>query len=133
MFNRDWAAEPTPADAIGRSGAHDPGKNRMWAGYPIPYGTLIPEKLDGVIVCARSVGAPPKKPLDAHRGIVPSMVTGQGAGTAAALAKSSGVKLRDLDLGLLQKTLREDGVQLDHEKVEFDFEIPKEKIGKGGD
>jgi len=117
--------KPTPPDAIGRSGAHDPGKNRVDAGYPIPYGSLVPENLDGVVVCGRAVGTEFDQALNAHRGIVPSMVTGQGAGTAAALANQEGVELRDVDTSKLQEVLREDGVQLDHETYEFDFEIPE--------
>lgn len=134
IINQDliWDPEnktrPTPEDAIGRSGAHDPGKNRVWAGYPVPYGIIVPEKLDGVLVCARAVGTHPDRALDAHRGITPGMITGQGAGTAAAIAVKNGVQPRAVDLKSLQATLRKDGVQLDHESVQFDFEIPKDKI-----
>jgi hypothetical protein len=38
------------------------------------------------------------------------------------------VQPRDVDLGQLQQALREDGVVLDVERVEFDFEIPEDKI-----
>lgn len=128
IWDKENATKPTPKDAIGRSGAHDPGKNLLWAGYPIPYGMIVPEKLNGVLVCARAVGTKPDRSLDAHRGITPNMVVGQGAGTAAALAVKENQEPRDVDPEKLHNILKEDGVQMDHEVYDFDFEIPKEKI-----
>ena len=46
----------------------------------------------------------------------------------AALAVQAGVAPRDVDLRQLQEALRGDDVVLDVERVEFDFEIPEEKI-----
>jgi hypothetical protein len=134
MIDQKWiwdpenATKPTPPDAIGRSGAHDPGKNFVRAGYPIPYGIYVPEKLNGALVCARACGTQPDRALDAHRGITPNMVGGQGVGTAAAIAVQDRVEPRDVDLKKLQETLRKDGVQLDHESMTFPFEIPQNKI-----
>ena len=118
----------TSPDTVGRSGAHDPGKNRLKVAYPIPYGMMVPRKLDGALCCTRAVGAEPPVALDAHRGIVPTIVVGQAAGTAAALAVREGVEPRDIDLEELQDTLRKDDVVLDAERTEFDFEIPEDKI-----
>jgi hypothetical protein len=112
-------------DAVGRSGAHDPGKNVLRKAYPIPYGCLVPEVLDGVIVAARPVGAADRVALDAHRGITPTIVVGQAAGTAAALAARSGVEIRDVDVQALRQVLRAAGVVLDVETVPLDT-IPKE-------
>lgn len=54
IFSPDNATMPTPPDTVGRSGAHDPGKNRLRTAYPIPYGALLPAELDGVLMlCAR--------------------------------------------------------------------------------
>lgn len=128
IFDPQNATSPTPADTVGRSGAHDPGKNRLWVAYPIPYGMIVPASLDGVLCCTRAVGAEPRVALDAHRGIVPTIVVGQAAGTAAALAVQAGVEPREVDLGRLQDALRRDDVVLDVERVEFDFEIPEDKI-----
>jgi len=118
----------TPPDTIGRSGGHDPGKNRLRVAYPIPYGVIVPKKLDGVLCCTRAIGAEPSVALNAHRGIVPTIVIGQAAGTAAALAVRASVEPREVNLRELQNTLRKDDVVLDAETVEFDFEIPKDKI-----
>lgn len=128
IFSPESETVPTAPDTVGRSGAHDPGKNKLQVAYPIPYGMIVPEKLDGVLCCTRAIGAEPRVALDAHRGIVPTIVVGQAAGTAAALAVQSGTKPRDVDLKLLQDALREDDVVLDVEAIAFDFDIPKDKI-----
>jgi hypothetical protein len=89
---------------------------------------IVPERLDGVLCCARSVGAEPGVALNAHRGIVPTIVVGQAAGTAAALAVRAGVQPRDVNVHVLGEALRRDDVVLDAERVGFDFEIPKDRI-----
>jgi hypothetical protein len=121
VFSPENASARTPPDTVGRSSAHDPGKNKLRVAYPIPYGMIVPEKLDGVLCCARAVGAEPPVALNAHRGIVPTIVVGQAAGTAAALAVRAGVEPRDLDVEELQEILRRDDVVLDAERVWFDW------------
>ncbi|MHA1892404.1 MAG: FAD-dependent oxidoreductase, partial [Promethearchaeota archaeon] len=116
IFNPDHDRE----DAIGRSGAHDPGKNKLRKAYPIPYGIMIPEKLNGVICCSRAIGAADRVALNAHRGITPTIVVGQAAGTAAALSIKSGVEPRNVDLKALRKILRDNDVVLDVETLELD-------------
>lgn len=122
MLTRADIFEPDHArpDAIGRSGAHDPGKKKIWKGYPIPYGILVPETLDGVIVAARAIGAAERVALNAHRGIVPTIVVGQAAGTAAALAVKNDVEIRDVDLPALRQVLRDADVVLDVERMDLD-------------
>jgi len=112
------------SDAIGRSGGHDPGKNKLFEAYPIPYGALIPKELDGVICCSRSIGAEPGVPLNAHRGIVPTIVVGQAAGTAAGLAALKNIEPRHVDIQKLREILRRDNVVLDVETMKLDT-IPK--------
>jgi hypothetical protein len=108
------------ADAVGRSGAHDPGKNRLWKAYPIPYGMLVPQELDGVICAARALGFKDRVALDAHRGITPTIVVGQAAGTAAALAAREDVEIRNVDLLDLRRLLRQADVVLDVETEALD-------------
>ncbi len=117
-------------DAIGRSGAHDPGKNRLWKAYPIPYGMLVPQELDGVICAARALGFKDRVALDAHRGITPTIVVGQAAGTAAALAAKEGVEIRDMDLTELRRVLRRADVVLDVEMRQLNT-VPHH-MGNGG-
>ncbi|MHA1700222.1 MAG: FAD-dependent oxidoreductase, partial [Promethearchaeota archaeon] len=133
MLTRDDVFNPDHSrpDAIGRSGGHDPGKNRLWHAYPIPYGILIPEKLDGVICCTRTVGAADKTALDAHRGITPTIVVGQAAGTAASLCVKNNVEPRDVDLQELRSILRADDVVLDDETIELET-IPERFREKSG-
>ena len=61
---------------------------------------------------------------------MPTIVLGQAAGTAAALAVKTGAQPRNVDPAMLQDTLRKDDVVLDVERVEFDFEIPVDKVGR---
>ena len=128
IWDPENATKPTPINTIGRSGGHDPGKNFVRAGYPIPYEMFIPEKLDGVLICARAAGTKFDRALDAHRGITPNMVIGQGIGTSAALCIKTQAEPRNLNIHLLHETLRKDGVQLDHESMDFPFEIDKSRI-----
>ena len=113
-------------DAIGRSAGHDPGKNNLWKAYPIPYGALVPKYLDGVLCCSRAIGVDSVVPLDAHRGITPTIVVGQAAGTAAALAASNNVEPRDVEIQELRKILRESDVVLDVETIKLDT-IPEDR------
>ena len=107
-------------DVVGRSGGHDPGRNYARRAYPIPYGALVPEVLNGVVCTSRAVGAADHVARDANRGIVPTIVMGQAAGTAAALAVKHGTQIRLVDLEELQDTLRQADVVLDVETVELD-------------
>lgn len=121
MLTRKDIFEPdhARADAIGRSGAHDPGKNKLATAYPIPYGILVPAALDGVICCTRALGLADGIAITAHRGITPTIVVGQAAGTAAALSVASGVQPRDVDLQALRARLRAADVVLDVEHVDL--------------
>ena len=128
MLRGDDIIEPPDfdrPDVVGRSGGHDPGRNYARRAYPIPYGTLVPEVLNGVICTSRAVGAADHVARDANRGIVPTIVMGQAAGTAAALAVKHGTQIRHVDIGELQDTLRRADVVLDVETIEPDT-VPDE-------
>nr|MDO8112421.1 FAD-dependent oxidoreductase [Candidatus Sigynarchaeota archaeon] len=113
VFNPDFGRH----DAIGLSDGHDTGRNRLDRPYPIPYGVLVPEKLDGVLCASRAVGVADHTALDAHRGLTVTIVVGQAAGTAAALAVKGGVRPRDLDVQKLRDSLRKNGVVLETKKI----------------
>jgi hypothetical protein len=77
----------------------------------VPYGALVPRRLDGLVACGRHVSCDP----NSHgfmREIPQCWLTGQAAGTAAALAANGGVQPRAVDIGALQAALREQGVFL---------------------
>ena len=107
-------------DAIARNGycidIHDPS-GKSWgarfienetASYDIPYGCLIPEKMDGLLVAGRSISATHEAQGSIR--IMPAcMATGQAAGAAAALAAKENIRARDLWVPVLQDTLRNAG------------------------
>ncbi len=77
----------------------------------IPYGALVPEKLDGLLACGRHISCDP----NSHgfmREIPQCWITGQAAGVGAALAARDGVEPRAVDVGELQALLLRQGVYL---------------------
>ena len=90
-------------DAIGRAG----GKKF----YEIPYRAIYSKQIKNLFVGGRCISVE----HEAHgpiRVIPPCILTGQAAGTAAALAAKEGVGARDLDIGQLQTALKNAGVAL---------------------
>ena len=77
----------------------------------IPYGSLVPESLDGVLACGRHISCD----ATSHsflREIPQCWMSGQAAGAAAALAASRGIQPRAVDIGALQRALLAQGVFL---------------------
>lgn len=79
----------------------------------IPYGSLVPEKLDGLLACGRHIACD----ANSHgfmREIPQCWITGQAAGAGAALAANRGVEPRAIDIGELQSALLHQGVHLNN-------------------
>lgn len=76
--------------------------------YGIPYGTLIPEKVDGVIVAGRSL-ASERFANGSARCQAPIMGMGQAAGVAAAICVEHDLMPRDVPIGQLRGILRQQG------------------------
>lgn len=115
-------------DAIALCGApiedHDGGTSTIWryvaAGedgeptgraYGIPYRTLVPKDVDGLLVAGRCLSAT----HDAHasaRSIAQCLSYGHAAGAAAALSVNTGRGLREIDTDTLRNQLAEDGMIL---------------------
>jgi hypothetical protein len=105
-------------DAIAwRSGFLDTGGEKGGAYtkmkiHDVPYRSILPEKLDGLLVAGRCISA-------THMGIAAGksmgncMATGHAAGVAAALAVKAGILPRDLKVQSIQERLKADGVSLD--------------------
>jgi len=77
----------------------------------IPYGALVPEKLDGLLACGRHMSCDP----NSHgflREIPQCWISGQAAGVGAALAARDGVEPRAVSVGELQALLARQGVHL---------------------
>ncbi len=106
-------------DAVGLGSGHDISRHHpnVESGYQIPYRALIPEKIDGLLVGARSISCETDDirlvALNAHRGISATIVVSQGAGVAAALSVKNGVEPRNLDISALQEELRNQNVILE--------------------
>jgi hypothetical protein len=76
--------------------------------HEIPYRCLVPQKVENLLVAGRCISAD-HRAESAIRKVPPCMATGQAAGTAAALAAKQGTTPRQLDVELLQRTLKEQG------------------------
>jgi len=74
----------------------------------IPYRCLIPRGLDNVLTAGRNVSCD-RQVLGSIRVMPPALVTGQAAGTAAALAALGNTGTRGVDVEALRNTLRADG------------------------
>ncbi len=80
--------------------------------YQIPYGCLVPQKVENLLVAGRCISAD----VIAHtsmRNMMCCTVTGQAAGCAAALSIRESCAPRNLDISKLQDVLKEQGVRLD--------------------
>ena len=89
----DEGAQPIVLTEIGGSG---------W--FHIPYRILLPKGIDNLLVAGRCASSD-HEAQGSFRGCPGCMVTGQAAGTAAALAVKTGLKPRDIDIAKLQKML----------------------------
>ncbi|MDE7407160.1 MAG: FAD-dependent oxidoreductase, partial [Muribaculaceae bacterium] len=79
--------------------------------WQIPYRTLVPKKTDNLLVAGRCTSYE-RALVEDCRVIGPCLVTGQGAGAAAALAVKNGVRPRDVDHAALRKLLLDQKVWL---------------------
>lgn len=102
-----WPTGKVFADEIGVSPCLSP----KFPNISIPYGSLVPETLDGVLACGRHLGCD----ATSHsflREIPQCWVTGQAAGAAAAIAAARGLEPRAIDVRELQRALIAQGVHL---------------------
>ncbi|MCU0519940.1 MAG: FAD-dependent oxidoreductase [Anaerolineae bacterium] len=96
-----------------RSGMLDIGFTRYepMKVHDVPYGALIPEKMDGLLTAGRCISAT-HVAASAGKSMGNCVATGHAAGLAAALAVAQGCMPRDLDVRTLQARLRADNVDL---------------------
>ena len=79
--------------------------------YNIPYRCLIPKGAENMLVAGRCISS--DHGAQASYRIMPTVTTlGEAAGAAIALAKKSGVTTREVDVKLLQETLKKKGAFL---------------------
>ena len=80
--------------------------------HDVPYRSLLPLKLDGLLVAGRCISAT-HMGAAAGKSMGNCMATGHAAGLAAALSARAGIRPRDLKVRAIQDKLRTDGVSLD--------------------
>jgi len=95
-----------PKDVVGWFGADGPKHPAM----PVSYRSLVPKKGENVLASGRCLGAPDS--VDTFRLICPCFVTGQAAGTAAALCAKRGISPRSLPYSVLRNALENANVFL---------------------
>ncbi len=90
------------SDVIGVGGSSN-GKHGPWQ---IPYGALVPVKVDNILAAGRCISAEIRM-ADLVRLIPNCFVTGHAAGVAAAVAVQDGCLPRQVDVAKVQKILRQ--------------------------
>ena len=79
--------------------------------FQIPYGAILPEKIENLLVAGRSVDSD-RMAFTATRQMACCCVTGQGAGVAAAVSIKDEVTCRDVDIAEVQRRLEAQGVRI---------------------
>lgn len=96
---------------------HVEGKETQWrwlesgAYYQVPYRSLVASGVDNLLLAGRCISAT-HEALASTRVIAPSMAQGEAAGVAAALAAQKGLAAKAVDVGEVQRILRERGAFL---------------------
>jgi hypothetical protein len=102
-----WPTAQVFDDEIGVT----PSVSPKFPNISIPYGSLVPAQLDGLVACGRHVACDP----NSHgfmREIPQCWITGQAAGAGAAIAANRGLEPRVIDIRELQAVLARQGVYL---------------------
>lgn len=101
--------------------------------FEVPYGTLVKTGFDNLITAGRTAAAKKDYSWDILRVIPPAIITGQAAGTAAALAIDSGKAIYDVDVPTLQKELEKQDVMIhfDDAWVPADLDKSGERFDTG--
>jgi FAD-dependent oxidoreductase family protein len=106
----EWRADGHSSESIGLC----PGFSPEYPTLEIPYGTLVPQSLDGLLAAGRNLSCDPMSHA-ALREIPECWVVGQGAGVAAALAVRDAVSPRDLTVSRLQAELQRQGALVERQ------------------
>ncbi len=103
-----WRADGRYSDSIGLC----PGFTEAFPTLQIPYRSLVPERVEGLLAAGRNLSADTKSHA-ALREIPECWVMGEAAGIAGAIAVSDGVDLRDVPIAELQSRLTKRGAIID--------------------
>jgi len=80
-------------------------------GFDIPYRSLIPQRIDGLLLTGRCISCE-QAPFQSARSMAPTMAIGHASGCAAALAAKSNISPRKLDVRQVQKLLLSQNAEL---------------------
>ena len=117
VMRAQWPTAKVFEDEIGVS----PSVSPKFPNISIPYGSLVPKTLDGLLACGRHVACD----ANSHgflREIPQCWITGQAAGAGAALAANRGIAPRAVDVAELQAALLKQGVYLRPAKERIEAE-----------
>ena len=84
------------------------GRYKAGESHGIPFGSLLPKKLDNLLLCGRCISAD-RMTYGSVRVMPVCLVTGEAAGTAAAMAVQREIAPRELDRSALRGELRKNG------------------------
>ncbi len=107
MLRAHWPTAQVFDDEVGVT----PSVSPKFPNISIPYGSLVPAELDGLLACGRHIACDP----NSHgfmREIPQCWITGQAAGLGAALAANRGIEPRAVNLDELQSALARQGAYL---------------------
>jgi FAD dependent oxidoreductase len=107
VTREDWADDRPRPDEIGVS----PSLSPKFPLVSVPYGCLVPRRIDGLLVAGRHISCDPSS-HSFLREIPQCWLTGQAAGAAAALAASQGRAPREVPIAALQALLSRQGAWL---------------------
>src|SRR5580698_6111211 len=79
--------------------------------YEIPYGVLVPQKVENLLVAGRCIAGDSISHASV-RSMMCCTVTGQAAGVACAVSLKDGLDVREINIGRLQSELRRQGVRI---------------------
>jgi len=108
MKQADALAGRTYEDVVAVAGGYSVTRNKSCQ---VPYGVLVPAKVDGLLAAGRCVSAD-NRMMNYTRLIAPCFVLGHAAGAAAALAVKDNCRPRDVDVPKLQTLLKKQGAYL---------------------
>lgn len=80
-------------------------------GFDIPYRSLVPKKIEGLLLTGRCISCE-QAPFQSARSMAPAMAIGHASGCAAAMAAKGDVPTRKLDVKALQKLLLSQNAEL---------------------
>ena len=106
-----WMADGSYADSIGLC----PGMTPSFPTLEIPYRSLVPARLDGLLAAGRNLSADTRSHA-ALREIPECWAMGEAAGVAAVQALSDRVALRDIDIAAVQTQLASQGAVVERPK-----------------